>query len=121
MQKTLDINILLTLEELRKEKSIHFTRWPVDEEMSAGPIPITIHEILSVLPRKKETKVTTRVGTKVTTRVTKWEIFMRVYGKKWRVFYLNLSEEWCGCQEEDELVDALGKLLIWAIKKGWVK
>ena len=108
MKKGLDSEIMLELLQLAIEKKIDFKKWFQDEEMMLESVPVSIYELLTVLPlfyvyKDKEAPMT--------------GVFMEYHqcAKQWVVGY-----EHCVDFDQEHLVDALGKLLIWCIKEGWV-
>lgn len=113
MKKGLDSEIMLELLQLAIEKKIDFKKWFKDESMMLESVPVTIYELLTVLPKILET----RVGTfylSMTHDMLEGETF-------WYACYRDFEGTIYEIQESPELVDALGKLLIWCIQEGWVK
>lgn len=118
IKKTLDNEILWQIHALAIEKNLHFEKWFEDEEMMLQSIPVTIHELLTVLPK---TLLDPRPGVnKFYCIGTMW--YSRA--KVWQASYECLDEtehrDIYKAQTAPELVDALGKLLIKIIKEGWL-
>jgi hypothetical protein len=108
MKKTLDSGIFWELNALAIEKNIDFKKWFQDEQMMLEGIPVSIYELMTAFPMEQETSSTI------------WKLLIEAYNGKWVATYFNSFGDMNGRQEEPELVDALGKLLIWVIKEGWL-
>ena len=110
MQKGLSIGIMKDLAQVGQERGIRFKdKYFYHEDMMckiAGYwIPSTMHEIMTVLPRDLgalEDDVCSHYMTSTDDNC-------------WIAGYMYMAEE-----KAPELVDALGKLLVWAIKEGWL-
>lgn len=112
MKKGLDSEIMLELLQLAIEKKIDFKKWFQDEEMMLESVPVSIYELLTVLPRN--------------IRPNDLDCGLTIHWnekkKDWSTYYLFGNTDWQReSLREPELVDALGKLLIWCIEEGWVK
>lgn len=113
MKKALDSGIIWELMPLAKDKNIDFKKWFSDEPMMLESIPVTIHELMTVLPKILETKHGTYYLS-MTHDMLESKTF-------WYACYRDFEGTIYEIQTAPELVDALGKLLIWAVQEGWVK
>lgn len=114
MKKGLDSEIMLELLQLAIEEKIDFKKWFQDEQMTLEAIPVSIYEIMKVLPRQ----ITLGVNAVGIEEFFRLSIYWQSDILGWYVGYQ--GSRWLSVKRELELVDALGKLLIWAIQEGWL-
>jgi hypothetical protein len=111
MKKALDSTILWELNSLAKEKNIDFKKWFEDEQMMLESIPVSIYELMKVLPK----------NIRPNDLDSELIIYWNERQKDWSPYYLFGMQTWRReSLRAPELVDALGKLLIWCIEEGWV-
>lgn len=113
MKNELDRDIRQDIGNLVYNNKINLNQYFRDGKMFFESVPSTIHELMTVLPKILET----RVGTfylSMTHDMLEGETF-------WYACYRDFEGTIHEIQESPELVDALGKLLIWCIQEGWVK
>lgn len=121
MKKVVDAKLRKSLAELGDEKHIDFKNKYFPQEFMTAHwsgywIPSTIYELLTVLPKS------------VPGETHRCKLLIRWYHKTetWFVGYVyeeigsHKNDEYKGTTYQPELVDALGKLLIWCIEEGWV-
>lgn len=115
MKKVLNIDIMESLAHFGCLKGICFKdKYFFNEDMTHHLgrywIPSTVGELLTVLPKKIY----------VSERVDEFIAMWQNYSQEWQVGYRKVGRgNLCShIEKEKELVDALGKLLIWCIKEG---
>lgn len=110
MKNELDRDIRQDIGNLIYNNKINLNNYFRDGKMFFESIPSTVYELLTVLPR----------SICIAGEVCDISMGWSEANNDWVAYYLHAYMMQKDLIRSPELVDALGKLLIWCIKEGWL-